>query len=514
MKMVYSWSPISGRQDKAIMGPLTSHLWLCLVACFLLLVPALSEPVQYCRFGRDPHRESSEVDFCMAVTTQHNHSSYAHDMYLSMVVTRDSAKGWTAIGTGPVMAGSLMFIVYGNPFSNFPPTLSIRTIDGHHQPKVVTAEDLNGASIEVLHSEWAPYTENITPGFPAYVASISLVCHSCTLFPGTPISTDDNSQPWIWAWNDKMEDMEPYAEDLQLTMHEHHAEDGGWGRFYLDMPRSAIDHSEHGFSAPAIQAGVERLGTSDTPMGGSSLLLWLQTNPLVHVHGFLMGLAFLFLAPVGIMGIRSGAGKSFKYHWIIQIIASASILTAAIIGLAFSNWKLHTVHQWVGVGVAITIGVQGILGWRHHMDYLRIRRRTWKSYAHIWLGRIFMLTGWFNFVSGMLLAGYSLVPVLSMSGLIGLEMVGLILFVWLAARRSRREQGVVKQDLGEEFQLVGGGDDEYFALGDDDEDEFSDHDENDPEAEDGEEGEVKNNSTQARRNSKDGDGAEMPMLKK
>jgi len=325
-----------------------------------------------------------------------------------------------------------------------------------------------------------------------------------------------------------MENMAPYAEDLHLDMHERHAEDGGWGRFYLDMPRSVIDHSENGLSAPTIQSGVAQIGASDEPMGGSNLLSWFRSNSIGHLHGFLMGFAFLFLAPIGIMGIRSGSVKSFKYHWVIQLIVSISILAAAIIGLVpISHWKLDTVHQWVGVSITLAIGVQGILGWRHHIDFLRIRRRTWKSYSHIWLGRIFMLLGWLNFVGGMLLAGYDTVPILIISGVIGCEMIGLILFVWLAARRKSRDERLDKHDLGEEFQLVGRGrapkwrsgrgsaplrDDEYFALGEDDEDEFSDPDETGS-AGNGKDRNSSTNKTTPGEESKK-DAADEPMLKK
>ncbi|KAL5337875.1 hypothetical protein BJX70DRAFT_367939 [Aspergillus crustosus] len=43
----------------------------------------------------------------------YNGSSGYHDLYASMQITRSSALGWTAVGTGSMMAGSLMFIIYG-----------------------------------------------------------------------------------------------------------------------------------------------------------------------------------------------------------------------------------------------------------------------------------------------------------------------------------------------------------------------------------------------------------------
>ncbi|KAG6002677.1 hypothetical protein E4U21_002829, partial [Claviceps maximensis] len=93
------------------------------LASLAVLALGRAEPIQYCRFGR----ETGHVDFCLGVTTHRNSSSGMHDLYLSLSVTRDhSDAGWTAVGTGSLMAGALMFVVYGDPAGE-QPVLSIRT---------------------------------------------------------------------------------------------------------------------------------------------------------------------------------------------------------------------------------------------------------------------------------------------------------------------------------------------------------------------------------------------------
>ncbi|RYP09581.1 hypothetical protein DL765_008391 [Monosporascus sp. GIB2] len=120
---------------------------------FHLLAIAISVTVQYCRFGHP----DGEIDFCMGIIMHRNSTTDSHDLYLSMTVTRSSVLGWTAIVTGGEMAGSLMFIVYADPSREGARSpASARTADGHHQPRLVTPEDMGGADLRVLQADWMP----------------------------------------------------------------------------------------------------------------------------------------------------------------------------------------------------------------------------------------------------------------------------------------------------------------------------------------------------------------------
>ncbi|KAL2842865.1 hypothetical protein BJX68DRAFT_159211 [Aspergillus pseudodeflectus] len=405
----------------SISALLSTYIILLLFACW-----TAAEPVQYCRFGHSP--QGATVDFCLGITTHHNATSNEYDMYLSIKVTRSSALGWTAVGTGSMMAGSLMFIIYGDPLSEqkLPPTVSIRTIDGHHQPHLLSSTDTGGADLRLLQAEWAPGTAG---GDDVYIAKAAVVCYSCGKWPGTPMSANAKSQPWIWAWNDKQE-FDAYSDDVHLKVHPYHATDDGWGRFYVDMARS-IDKGASAPSPPVIRPGVAELGASEIPGG------WSWMDSLVHVHGWVMGAAFLLVFPVGVIAMRSGISKSFQYHWILQILASILLLIGVAIGLIRAH-KIDSLHHWIGVIVAICSLIQIVLGWRHHVLFVQIQRRQWASYGHIWLGRVFLLFGWTNVITGLLLTGRSFSWIAVALGLIAADAAFLVSWIWVAARRRKQ----------------------------------------------------------------------------
>ncbi|KAL2812509.1 hypothetical protein BJX63DRAFT_243970 [Aspergillus granulosus] len=427
------------------------------------------EPVQYCRFGHNS--QDATVDFCLGITTHYNATSDDYDMYLSMQVTRSSALGWTAVGTGSIMAGSLMFIIYGDPFSEhqLPPTVSIRTIDGHHQPHLLSSAETGGADLRLLQAGWVPGT---TGSDEVSIAQAAVVCYSCGKWPGMPISANAKSQPWIWAWNDKQE-FEEYSDDVHLKVHPYHATDEGWGRFYVDMARS-IDKSPSAPSPPPIKPGVAELGASEIPGG----LSWMDS--IVHVHGWVMSVAFLVVFPAGVVAMRSGSPKSFKYHWALQILASVLLLVGVAIGLLRAH-KIDSVHHWVGIIVAGCSLIQIVLGWRHHVLFVKIQRRQWASYGHIWLGRAFLLLGWANVLTGLLLTGRSFSWIAVALGLIAADVVVLIGWIWVSAHR--RKQRPQSEDESPLYALQSTRDD-YFAVAVDDDDDESEirstHDESEP----------------------------------
>lgn len=223
---------------------------------------AVGEPVQYCRFDQQNSRGAT-ANFCLGIATYHNASSHEHDIYVSMQVTRSSpsdALGWAAFGTGSMMAGSLMFIVYGDPSSQHKsPTLSIRTVDGHDQPRLLTQDDLGGVSFRVIKTDWTPASLIIPEDTEGMIAHVSLVCYACGKWPGAPISAHSIAQPWIWAFDNRQES-DVYSEDMHLKAHAHEAGNGGWGRFYVDMARSVSTNSTP--SAAPIRPGVAELGAS------------------------------------------------------------------------------------------------------------------------------------------------------------------------------------------------------------------------------------------------------------
>lgn len=421
----------------------------------LFLVAVVSAvPSQYCLFGlpRD------EVDFCMAVSLYHNHSTSAHDVYLSMAMRRsvqssNSSHGWTAVGTGPKMAGSLMFVLYGDPeASGASPTLSVRTVKaGHAQPVQVAQEDA-GKQLDIRISQTAWKKTN---DVNLYMATASVVCYACSEWQGAEISPESISQPWIWAWN-KKQDMKTFSSDGQLEMH---SLIDGFGYFYVDM-KAATSHHSDGLPAFNVTGEDSNIGTSDRPIQEAKTGLWqkLLSRPLAHLHGFLMMTAFLLLFPLGAVAIRSGSEKSFKYHWVIQATAMVSALSGAIVAIVMSDKVFGSPHQIAGVVIVSLLVVQAVLGWRHHVDFIRIFRRTWISYAHMSLGFVLLLGGWANVIGGLVLYGFSKLGIVMIAIFILLEAAGMGACSYFARRRSLN-RGAIHKETPESSAA-------YFALED------------------------------------------------
>ena len=500
---------------------------LPLLVFFLPAAPAVAEPVQYCKFGasspdNDKEQPKGQIDFCMSVIMYQNASSSAHDMYLSMSVTRrkKSALGWTAIGVGQVMKGALMLVVYGDPVKKeSSPTMSFRGATGNSQPRVIDdPNNIGGADLRLISSAWSPSSESPFDS----VAEVSMVCYSCNLWPADQkISAEATAHPWMWAWNE-VQEFSTFANDAPMRMHRQNEGAGGYGNFYVDMARS-INTDSSPPQPPVIHPKIEEIGTSSSPSGiaagdapeatapdvtapastapaastASEVTAPAATAPVAtvpavtvpvgtttaftrnrawHLHGFIMSISFLLFLPTGIFAVRSGSPKAFRYHWVLQLGASSLILLGVLLGLYLAP-EISTIHQRVGLAIALSIVIQGLLGWRHHMVFLRIRRRTWLSHFHIWLGRFIMLAGYSNLISGMLLREYSSFLVLLMGIVAVAELSALVVKLWRAGKAGRSGKQSFAMKAAQQAQR--GAEENYFALDEDDADGEEEDDDND-----------------------------------
>lgn len=124
-------------------------------------------------------------------------------------------------------------------------------------------------------------------------------------------------------------------------------------------------------------------------------------NDLVVVHAVLLGLAFVIAFPLGTLALR--VLRSFKSHWIVQVIS----LGASVIGLAIAialsilgiEWvHFSAAHQIIGI-IAVALALaQGLLGYWHHIRYKELGKRISVSYMHIVLGRCVIWVGMVNLV--------------------------------------------------------------------------------------------------------------------
>jgi hypothetical protein len=293
----------------------------------------------------------------------------------------------------------------------------------------------------------------------------------------SPLSATTSSQPFIWAWNDRQvfdADEGGYTPDAKLHMHSHGKRSGGFGKFYVDMWRALSNTSssagDHDVKLPLDGEGILLLGTSESPIGVSGWFASLWENPVARAHGFVMGLAFVVLFPSGAALIRVGGkpGVPFRRHWVVQAVATGLAWTGAVLGLIISGWRRpSTAHQWLGVSLVFggLVG-QVVLGWAHHVRFVRTRRRSWISYGHIWVGRGIVVGGWVNVVLGLLLAGRLTWGVVLLGGLVSVEAVVLGKFLWTAQQRAQKQQAASGEGEGEGHALMprDAGADDYFVL--------------------------------------------------
>ncbi len=173
------------------------------------------------------------------------------------------------------------------------------------------------------------------------------------------------------------------------------------------------------------------------------------------------------------MALRAGGPKSFHYHLTIQLCGSFLIFLGLGAGLLKSR-KINTIHQWVGIMLTSAVVIQGLLGWWHHRAFVRLHRRTWSSYLHIWLGRLVMIAGWSNIVTGLLLRGYTQGSPLVAISIVIICLQGVGLSWWKFWSQREQAKYVPTPSWTKE-------DDDTFALSitDDEDDQMEEKDERD-----------------------------------
>ncbi|KAG6003517.1 hypothetical protein E4U21_001917 [Claviceps maximensis] len=342
---------------------------------------------------------------------------------------------------------------------------------------------MGGADLRVVQAQWMATTPSavheqyaLSTSYSPQSARFSLVCYACERWPGTPVAPRSASQPWIWAWNHHQR-LDVFGFDAELDMHAA----GGWGRFYMDMGRSLTRPGDYLPSFPPLRPNVVAVGAADAPMGTAGLLIsagatWRKlahTPPVLRAHGILMTSSFLFLFPAGVLALRRRSSRAFTHHWVLQGAATTCVLVGAALGVVVvrahgsSHGSSHggshggsrggsrghaaphthsrrhdetspaaaalfIAHQWLGGAVVGLLLLQVILGWWHHVIFVRIRARTWVSHAHIWLGRTEMAGGCVNLLLGMALTGYDPLAIDAAAVWIVLEAVGVAYWVYRA----------------------------------------------------------------------------------
>jgi hypothetical protein len=204
-----------------------------------------------------------------------------------------------------------------------------------------------------------------------------------------------------------------------------------------------------------------------TSVNSNRILIFPRSR---HLHGGLMTLSFLVLYPLGVFLLRSPRPTAFNLHWTVNSLASVSVGIAAIIGFVNSR-SISITHQYLGILLVCALAVQTVLGWRHHIIYLQVQRRTWMSNVHTWLGRVVLPVGMLNIITGLLLRQYGW---LTIALTIALASVEILFLIFIVGRAKARRPGALQKgpsaptaDEAEEYFQLTGADDDDDDLTDD-----------------------------------------------
>lgn len=376
------------------------NLWI-----FFLFAYVKAEADVLCKsFGKN-----SNNDFCVSLSTYVNAAISKQDFIFAFNRTQHDSAGWTSLGIGTLMDGALLFTLYGDPDSEKPPTLSVRSTTAHMPPLELTYGDQHqrGVHIGYIETSW----EQSGDGKKKW-ATASFTCYGCNAWYNADISASTLALPLMWAINTNQNfSTTQYSENAMLEMHER------YGKFTLDMNKETTQPSHElpdtiVHSIELNPSGIADLSeptevkentegpTDDNPR-------YIKNNrKFWFLHGILLAASFYVILPGGILLLRIGSPQSFYFHLFLQAIGSMIAVSSMAMGFIMSH-QIHAAHQFIGILICFGIVFQPLLGWLHHVSFVQLRRTTWMISVHSWLGWGVLIGGWTNLILGLHLSDYT-----------------------------------------------------------------------------------------------------------
>ncbi|KAF2103679.1 hypothetical protein NA57DRAFT_50551 [Rhizodiscina lignyota] len=200
-------------------------LW---ILCFT--VTAFSKPLQFCK-----EDVAANYAFCLAISTFKNYTTAfpSVDLYTTIITERlnASSAGWIGIGLGPQMHGSLMFVIFGDPYSHSQiATTVVRAGMGHALVDPSAKFALGYFSIpriDILSAKFSDFDDEASVTAPAKVLEVQLVCYNCSTwalldFSPQTVDTESDSQPILWAINSDQNFGGSFDDSARIEAHNFH----------------------------------------------------------------------------------------------------------------------------------------------------------------------------------------------------------------------------------------------------------------------------------------------------
>ncbi|KAI1074020.1 putative iron reductase domain protein [Whalleya microplaca] len=377
------------------MAPLTSLLAGLLAASYGTLASAAA--VQRCPVDN--------VCYQVAVPSA-SASSNSGNIYMQLRAPSEYA--WVALGTGQAMAGSNIFVMYADGAGNV--TISGRAGTGHSMPAAdssVQLELLDGSGVQN----------------GSMVANVR--CGNCGSWSGGQMGLASTSTDWIAAWKVGSA-LDTKDVNAGIAYHDSH---DGWS---FDLTQATVTEDTNPFFGTQAEAGGNGNGTSSGGSSGSSgngnsgVRPSTSVNPqtVIFAHGIVMAIVMVILYPLGsiLMPLFGKwfvhAGFQFMTFLLMWAGFGLGIVAAQRIRLNFDS-----VHTQLGTVVCCLMAVQPVLGYVHHLHFVKHQARGAVSHAHIWYGRALLTMGIINGGLGLALADASQTFVIVYSVLAGVAFV-------------------------------------------------------------------------------------------
>ncbi|KAI0854146.1 hypothetical protein F5Y00DRAFT_256644 [Daldinia vernicosa] len=191
---------------------------------------------------------------------------------------------------------------------------------------------------------------------------------------------------------------------------------------YLALLAGSVQAQGYGWPGWAGGSGFGNgPGSSGAIGGGLGVFAGFDVDKATRyrtAHGIIAALCFVVIFPIGAILMRV---LPSRHTWIIhaatQIVGFVLYIAAAALGIhliemvrippdgsSLLQIPSKNAHPIIGIVLLVAMFIQPPLGFAHHSKFKRLRRRTFYSHAHLWLGRIAITLGIINGGLGLQLA--------------------------------------------------------------------------------------------------------------
>ncbi|KAG5301716.1 integral membrane protein [Histoplasma ohiense] len=328
-------------------------------------------------------------------------------IYFQMEAPSDTTE-WFALGQGTGMAGANIFVAYiSSDKKNI--TISPRLGRGHMLP------DYNpSAQVRLLEGS------GISNG--KIIAKV--LCESCMSWDGGSMNPTDTKSPWIWAVK-RGNPLNSADVEASIPFHDNQ------GTFTFDLTVDANRGDGSSGSTPGISQ---------------------RTIDIKRVtHGIIMSVVFVILFPTFALTLFliPYSKTATRIHAPLQILTLCAAVTGFGVGVSLGlDLKRATMyHPIIGyVVIGWLLLFQPLLGYWHHLNYVRTRGPSAMGLVHRWVGRSMLVLGIINGGLGFKFSGIGeetvpkagVIVYAILAGVISVAYI--IILMWGTSKKKKNQQ--------------------------------------------------------------------------